>query len=55
LILSFNPNYAVGIVGQQNYPIESSAHALFWIEMIVNYNEIRNGSKSLRWKKNNVE
>ena len=28
----FNPNYAVGIVGKQNFTIVSSVHRLFWIE-----------------------
>jgi hypothetical protein len=50
-----NPNYAVGIVGQQNFSIISSAHGIFWIERIVSYYEIQNGSKCLRLKKNEVE
>jgi hypothetical protein len=50
ILFKFNRNYAVGIVGQQNFSIISSAHGLFWIEVIVNYYEIRNGSKCLsRW------
>jgi hypothetical protein len=51
----FNSNYAVGIVDQQNFSIISSAHGLFWIEIIVNYYEIPNGSMCLRLKKNKVE
>lgn len=46
----FNPNYAVGIVGQQNYSIISSTHGLFRIEILVSYYEIQNGSMCLsRW------
>jgi hypothetical protein len=40
LVNCFNPNYAVGIVSQQNFSIISGAHGLFWIEILVNYNEI---------------
>jgi hypothetical protein len=56
----FNPNYAVGIVGQQSFSIISRARGLFWIEVIVNYYEIRNGISacpdgSSRDNKNEVE
>ena len=49
------PYYAVGIVGQQNFAIISSAHGLFWIEKIVSYFKIKNGSKCFRLKQNKVE
>jgi hypothetical protein len=52
---TLNPNDAVGIVGQQNFSIISSVYGLFWIEIIMNYYEIRNGSICLRLKKNKVE
>jgi hypothetical protein len=51
----FNPNSAVGNVGQQNFSIILGAHGLFWIEGIASYFEIQNGSKRLRLKKNEVE
>jgi len=52
---AFIPDCALGIVGQQNFAIISSAHGLFWIERIASYFEIQNGSKCLRLKQNEVE
>jgi hypothetical protein len=51
----FNPDSAIGIVGQQNFSIILGAHGLFWIEGIASYFEIQNGSECLRLKKNEVE
>ena len=53
--VSFNPDSAIGIVGQQNFSIILGAHGLFWIEGIASYFEIQNGSECLRLKKNEVE
>ena len=39
---NLNPDYALGIVGQQKYTIKSSAHRLFWIERVASYFEIKN-------------
>ena len=51
----FNPDSAIGIVGQQNFSIILGAHGLFWIEGIASYFEIQNGSECLRLKKKEVE
>jgi len=50
----FNPDSAVGSVGQQKFSIIFGAHRLFF-EGIASYFEIQNGSKCLRLKKNEVE
>jgi hypothetical protein len=52
---NFNPDSAIGIVGQQKISTILGAHGLFWIEGIASYFEIQNGSKCLRLKKNEVE
>ena len=51
----FNPDSAIGIVGQQNFSTILGAHGLFWVEGIASYFEIKNGSKCLKLKKNEVE
>jgi hypothetical protein len=45
--MALNSNYAVGIVGKQNFSIISSTRGLFWIEGIANSSEIQNGSKCM--------
>jgi hypothetical protein len=53
--ICFNPDSAIGNVGQQKTSTILGAHGLFWIEGIASYFEIQNGSKCLRLKKNEVE
>jgi hypothetical protein len=46
IINIFNPNYAVAIVGKQNFTIISSANVLLWIKRIAG-SGLKVGDKAL--------